>query len=147
MLYGRQEVAIYGVGGDYSTGTIGFTVDAIPSGRVALIITGLDDERAAHTALKVAVNGIAVFSGQSTLPNVPAGDTGIGGTDRYWGQMTIAIPVSALRIGANTLAIQNTEAWQGYRGPPWILINRLEFAVIASDQRYAVLGHTIRTVR
>lgn len=135
MLYGRQEVAIYGVGGDYSTGTIPFTVDAPPSGRVTLLLTGLDDERDAHTAIQVMVNGTVVFSGPSALPNVPPGDTGIGGADRYWGQMAITIPASAFRVGANTLAIRNTEAWAGYRGPPWILINRLEFAASSGKRR------------
>ncbi|MDB5078177.1 MAG: hypothetical protein JWP00_101 [Chloroflexi bacterium] len=122
-LFGRTEKALYGVGSGFGQGTINFRLDRAPTGKPVLRITGLDDELAAHCNFEVLVNGTPVFNGPNTFPNVPNNDNGVGGGDRYWGDMTIAIPASALKAGQNTLTLRNTTPWRGSLGVPYILIN------------------------
>ena len=66
-----------------------------------------------------------VFDGADSFPNTPITDNGEGGGDRYWGQMRVTIPASALRQGRNTLTLRNTTPWQGSLGIPYILISDL----------------------
>ncbi|HEY8598795.1 MAG TPA: protein kinase [Thermomicrobiales bacterium] len=126
-LYGRPTVALYSVGTGYERGTLTFQAPVAPNVPLTLLLTGLDDERAAQGTFVVTINGVTVFSGPTTFPNAPTTDHGVGGTDRYWGQMRIAIPVGVLQVGANTLMLQNTTAG-GRLGVPYILINTVQFA-------------------
>ncbi len=126
-LYGRPEVALYGAGSDYSQGAVSFRVNTASSGAVQLRITGLDDERAEHCNFQILVNDTEVFAGPNTFPNVSSSDNGVGGEDRYWGQMTVTIPAGVLKVGTNTLTLRNNTPWLGYIGIPYILINSVEF--------------------
>ncbi|HEX5504214.1 MAG TPA: protein kinase [Thermomicrobiales bacterium] len=124
-LYGRPAAALYGAGSGYDTATVAFEVRGGTPGAAVLVLTGLDDERAAHTDLAVLVNGVPVYAGQSAFPNVPPTDNGVGGGDRYWGEMRIALPAGVLRPGRNTLTLRDTTPWQGALGIPYILIDAI----------------------
>ncbi|MGN6672159.1 MAG: protein kinase domain-containing protein [Thermomicrobiales bacterium] len=125
-LYGRPEVALYGVNSGYSTGTLTFTLATAPTGQVKLVLTGLDDEWQANCPLAVVINDVTVFSGANTFPNTPASDHGLGGDDRYWGQMQIVVPAGLLQAGANSLTLRNLADGDTVGTPPYILINGLE---------------------
>lgn len=124
-LFGRTEQALYGVGSTFNQATVTFNLDRVPTGKPVLRITGLDDELAAHCNFEVLLNGTSIFNGPNTFPNVQSNDTGLGGKDRYWGDMTIAVPASAFKAGPNTLVLRNTTPWSGQLGVPYILINVL----------------------
>ncbi|HEY8599507.1 MAG TPA: hypothetical protein VIL85_13805, partial [Thermomicrobiales bacterium] len=99
-----------------------------PGGRIALVLTGLDDERDARCRLQVTINGTTVFDGPAAFPNAPSTDNGEGGGARYWGTMPIAIPAGALRPGNNTLVLRNRTPGSGL-GIPYILITDVDFTV------------------
>lgn len=124
-LFGRTEKALYGVGSTYDRATITFNLDHAPTGQTVLKITGLDDELAAHCTFLVLVNGVQVFKGPNAFPTVPGNDAGSGGKDRYWNDMSINVPASALKTGQNTITLQNLDAWKGSLGVPYILINQV----------------------
>ncbi len=124
-LFGRTEKALYGTGSTFDKATITFNLDKAPTGQMVLKITGLDDELAAHCTFQALVNGASVFKGPNTFPTVPGGDTGEGGKDRYWGEMSINVPASALKAGPNTIILSNLDPWKGSLGVPYILINAL----------------------
>jgi len=126
-LYGRQNAALYSVGTGYETGTLTFTLVQAPTGPLTLILTGLDDEVSGTNRLIVTLNGTAIFAGPDTFPNTPMSDHGVGGSDRYWGDMELAIPADVLRAGENTLVLENA-APGGKLGTPYILINSVQFA-------------------
>lgn len=126
-LYGRQNAALYSVGTGYEAGTLTFTLVQAPTGTLTLILTGLDDEVSGTNRLVVTLNGVAIFAGPDTFPNTPASDHGVGGTDRYWGEMPLPIPAGVLREGANTLVLESA-APGGKLGTPYILINSVQFA-------------------
>lgn len=126
-LYGRQNAALYSVGTGYETGSLTFTVAQTPTVPVSLVLTGLDDELRGKNRLVVTINGTTVFDAPDTFPNTPASDHGVGGEDRYWGEMAIPIPVGVLQVGENTLTLTNG-APGGELGTPYILINAIQFA-------------------
>ncbi len=128
VLYGRPAAALYGDGTPYSQGMLTFVVGQVPDGRIALVLTGLDDERDARCRLQVTLNGAPVFDGPTTFPNAPADDNGEGGTARYWGTMHITIPASALHPGNNTLVLRNRTPGPGL-GLPYILLTDIDFTV------------------
>ncbi len=126
-LYGRPEVALYGAGSGYEEGTISFKVDNLPRGRVLLVLTGLDDERRESCNLQVSLNGALIYNGPSNFPNAPTSDNGEGGSDRYWGQIEIAVPANLFKTGTNALVLRNNTPWSGQLGIPYILVNQLTF--------------------
>lgn len=126
-LYGRQNAVLYSVGTGYETGTLTFTLVQAPTGPLTLILTGLDDEVSGTNRLVATLNGVAIFAGPDTFPNTPASDYGVGGVDRYWGEMQLPIPAGVLRAGENTLVLENA-APGGKLGTPYILINSVQFA-------------------
>ncbi len=128
-LYGRPEVALYGAGTKYPRGTVNFNLDAVPSGKLLLNLTGIDDERAAHCTLQVIINGTIVFSGPNTFLNATGSDNGEGGPDRLWGQMQITVPPVVLKSGPNTLVLSNTTPSTDQLGIPYILINEIQFEI------------------
>jgi len=131
ILYGRQNAALYSVGTGYETGTLTFTVPQAPTGPLVLVLTGLDDEVAGKNRLLVTINGTTIFAGPDTFPDTPMSDHGVGGADRYWGEMEIAIPAELLHAGENTLVLENA-APGGKLGTPYILINSVRFAAPAA---------------
>lgn len=128
-LYGLPQIALYGAGSTYNEGTVNLTAVTIPSSdrKIFLVLSGLDDERNERCNLQVLLNGMIIFDGPNTFPNVPNGDNGVGGNERYWGEMSIAVPNNALKAGANTLTVRNTTPSLGYLGPPYMLISAIEF--------------------
>lgn len=126
-LYGRPEVALYGKGSGYDQGAVNFRPVNLPADPVFLRLTGLDDERPEATTMQIVLNGTIIFDGPTSFPRVPDGDIGEGGTDRYWGQMNIAVPAKLLKNDFNTLVIRNTVPWNGNIGVPYILISSIEF--------------------
>ncbi len=127
-LYGQPAVALYGAGTQYSQGTLTFVVGTVPNGgRVSLILSGLDDEREEHCRLEVILNGTTVFDGPTMFRNAPSNDNGEGGTARYWSDMTINVPVSALKAGNNALVLRNRTPGATV-GIPYILITNLDFS-------------------
>lgn len=123
-LFGRPERALYGDGSGFSQGTFSFTVDRVPGGTLRLKLIGLDDERGAHCNFEVLVNDTSVFRGPNTFPNTPNTDNGVGGSDRYWGEMSLTFPANLLKAGPNRLTLRNTTPWNGSSlGIPYILIN------------------------
>lgn len=126
-LYGRQTVALYSVGTGYETGSLTFTVGQVPTIPLSLVLTGLDDELSGKNRLVVIINGTTIFDGADTFPNTPMTDHGVGGQDRFWGEMQIPIPVGLLHAGENTLTLSNA-APGGALGTPYILINAVRFA-------------------
>jgi len=131
ILYGRQNAALYSVGTGYETGTLTFTVPQAPTGPLVLVLTGLDDEVAGKNRLLVTINGTTIFAGPDTFPDTPMSDHGVGGADRYWGEMEIAIPAELLHVGENTLVLENA-APGGKLGTPYILINSVRFTAPAA---------------
>lgn len=129
VLYGRPAAALYGDGSGYNQATLPFLVESI-NGETALVLTGLDDELGRINTLQVIINGVVIYNEPNRFPNVASGDNGVGGGDRYWGQMRIPIPESALRVGTNTLVLRNTSPWQGILGVPYILISDVGFQLV-----------------
>jgi hypothetical protein len=127
-LYGRPQVTLYGAGSGYNQGTTSFNVEVLSNRQIFLKITGLDDERGVPNQFQVLINGTTIFDGPSGFPHVPNGDIGIGGSARYWGQMSIAIPAGTLKKGTNTLTIRNASPNGSVGSPPYILISNLEFS-------------------
>lgn len=128
-LYGRRAVTLYGTGSGFDQGVWTFTAETLPDVPLVMSFIGLDDSLPEHTNLQVLLNGVTVFAGPNTFPNVPDDDNGEGGADRYWARMSIPIPAATLKIGPNTLTLRNTSPWQGALGNPYLLINDLDFAV------------------
>lgn len=127
VLYGRPTVALYSVGTGYERGIITFNISDTPTVPILLRLTGLDDERAAQTRFRITLNGATIFDGVTGFPNVPTNDVGVGGADRYWGQMTLPVPAGVLRAGENKLTLENTTPG-GAIGVPYILINSVQLA-------------------
>jgi hypothetical protein len=121
-LYGLPEVALYGAGTHYDTGTLAFTLDETPAGSVMLVLSGLDDERPDHCRLQALVNNRVVFDDTSSFPNAPASDNGEGGPPRYWGEMRISLPPGVLKVGPNTLVLRNGTPGKEL-GIPYLLIH------------------------
>ena len=128
VLYGRPAAALYGDGTLYSQGTLPFAVGQVPDGRIALVLTGLDDERDAHCRLLVTLNGAPLFDGPTSFPNAPADDNGEGGPARHWGAMRITVPAGVLHPGNNTLVLHNRTPGSGL-GIPYILITDVAFTI------------------
>lgn len=126
-LYGLSTVALYGSGTSYSTGTVNFRAENVPTGELSLVIVGLDDERNERCQLQVVLNGTPIFDAADTFPNTPTNDNGVGGRERYWGQTTIRVPAGLLREGANTLILRNRTPGPNI-GLPYILIADITFA-------------------
>ncbi len=124
-LFGRPEVALYGLGTGYDQAATSFTLTKTINNQVFLRITGLDDEREEHCNLKVVLNGQTIFNAADTFPQVPNGDIGEGGQSRYWGQMEISVPAGLLKAGSNSLVLQNTTPGPNI-GIPYILLNTVE---------------------
>ena len=124
-LYGRPEVALYGNGTGYDQAITTFKLDKLTDTRMLLRITGLDDEREERCNLRVTLNGTIIFDGPDSFPQVPNGDIGEGGQSRYWGQQEISIPPNVLKVGSNSLVVQNTTPSPTI-GIPYILINTIE---------------------
>lgn len=121
---GQAEVALYGLGSGYDTGTLTFEVAALPGGQLTLVLTGLDDERVAHSTIQIVLNGTVVYAGPSTFANLPLISNG---GDPAWDQMRLALPKNTLRLGPNTLVIRNTTVGLDLSGP-YFLISNVEFA-------------------
>lgn len=125
-LYGRPESAIYGSGSPYSEASTTFQWrGGGANAPIALLLTGLDDERVQQCDWEIVLNGVVIYRGPTRFPNVPSNDNGVGGPDRYWGRDRIQLPGEALRNGANTLTFRNLTPWQGFLGIPYILINEV----------------------
>lgn len=124
-LYGRPEVALYGAGSGYDQATANFSLSGAPSQNITLNLTGLDDELATHCHLQILINNQIVFDGSDSFPNVAGGDNGVGGSDRYWGQMSANVPVTALKVGSNSVTLRNLTPWTGQLGVPYLLINTI----------------------
>ncbi|MGN6359253.1 MAG: protein kinase domain-containing protein [Thermomicrobiales bacterium] len=122
VLYGLPEVALYGADTPYAAGTLTFTLDDIPDGAAALVLSGLDDERPDQCRLQVLLNNRVVFDGASTFPNTPDGDNGVGGPPRFWGDMQISLPAGVLKAGPNTLVLRNATPGKEL-GIPYMLIH------------------------
>ena len=123
----NAQVAIYGAGSGYNVGILTFEATDLPSGQVTLVLTGLDDERDAHCTIQILLNGRTLYSGTSNFANRPT--PGATDTDELfpWDQMRIIVPKGTLQSGTNTLVIRNISTGAEI-GPPYILINNLEFA-------------------
>ena len=126
-LFGRQEVALYGAQSGFNEGRTTFTLPAPPAQPLTLTVTGLDDERADHCGLQVLVNGTPVYAQPNTFPNTPGNDNGVGGADRYWGQMRVRVPATVLKGGANTLVLRNTTPGAD-TGIPYMLIAAIDYS-------------------
>ena len=127
-LFGRPAAALYGAGSGYNQGQLTFTVEELPGETLTLLLTGLDDERPAPCTLVVLVNDVVIYAGPTAFPNVPARDVGVGGADRYWGQMWLLIPAEVLQLGPNTLTLRNATPGSTF-GVPYLLINAVEFLI------------------
>lgn len=127
VLYGRPTVALYSVDTGYERGIITFEVPDEPTVPLLLTMTGLDDERSLQNSFRITLNGGTIFDGVTAFPNAPTTDHGIGGTSRYWGQMTVTIPGGTLRAGTNKLTLENTTPG-GNLGVPYILINAAQIS-------------------
>ncbi len=118
------QVALYGAGSGYNVGILTFEATVAPSGQLTLVLTGLDDEREAHSTIQVLLNGTTLFSGASGFANRPAIGAATGGA-LPWGQMRLVIPAGTLKIGQNSLVVRNTSAGDEL-APPYVLIHDLQ---------------------
>lgn len=125
-LYGLPEVALYGEGTGYSQGTFSFRANNVPGEPLLLTIVGLDDERGDHCRMQIILNGTTIFDAANTFPNTPPNDTGVGGKERYWGEMSIRLPSGVLKDGANTLILRNRTPGPNI-GIPYMLIHDITF--------------------
>lgn len=118
------QVALYGAGSGYNVGILTFEATVTPVGRLTLILTGLDDEREAHSTIQVLLNGTTLFSGASGFDNRPAIGAVSGGA-LPWGQMRLVVPEGTLKLGQNSLVVRNTTAGDEL-APPYVLIHDLQ---------------------
>jgi len=111
MLYNLPAVHLYGQGSGTETATAGFGAGDAPSEYIVIVITGMDDERAAKVPIRIALNGNTVWEGSSPFGNEDW-------TDVAW----VVQDLSWLSGGGNTLSITNLEGGGGVGVPPWALL-------------------------
>lgn len=109
--------------GGHSTMQAIFNVAQIPQESLFLHLKGRDDDFPAQCAIRIELNGKALFDGKNDFSR------------KGWQTDKFAIPADALRVGENTLVVTNTET-EGKTGmPPWFQVAQ---AVIAGD-KYVIL--------
>lgn len=125
-LFGRQTRALYGAGSGFNEGRVTVNLAAAPTKDLAMRIIGLDDERdPARCELEIIINGTSIYRKNNFFPNTPRNDNGVGGGDRYWGDMVVEVPASSLKAGNNTIIFRNNTAWTGSLGIPYMLLNNI----------------------
>ena len=75
--------------------TLKMDLESAPEFSSCLAVEGQDDDKAGTSAMRVAVNGTAIFSGPVAFP------------ERAWGRMGFNIPAGVLKAGENTIVISN----------------------------------------
>lgn len=118
------QVALYGAGSGYNVGILTFEVTFTPSGQLTLVLSGLDDEREAHSTIQVLLNGTTLYAGASGFSNRPSPGSVAGG-DLPWSQLRLVIPQDVLRLGTNSLVLRNTTPGEGLTAP-YVLIHDLQ---------------------
>ncbi len=84
-----------------------FTLERIPAGSAAMIVSGYDDEKPGKTSLEVLVNGRRIFAGADLLPDSNAASENRWVTSNP-GNMTFVIPEGMLQKGENVIEFVNT---------------------------------------
>ncbi len=120
QFYGRAWVAVYGALSDYPRAALSFDLPAVPDVPMALQIVGLDDERVERNRIALEINGQVVYEGGSPF----ADWDGVGnGANAAWTQVTVVLPPSLLRAGANEVAIANLEPVASFNSVPYVLLS------------------------
>ncbi len=112
VLYGRPAAHLYAQGTDFSSSTVLFTVNDLPSTHIGLTINGMDDEIASSVACEISLNGNIVFEGPSPFQN------------ERWTQIGWTIgSLNWIVQGENNLTIEILAEDGSFGLPPWLLIN------------------------
>ena len=114
VLYDRPAAHLYARNTDYSITTVNFEVSGqpeLPDSYIGIVITGMDDERAAKVPFRISLNGEAVWEGESPFENEVW--TPIG-----WRAGNLDL----LRPGRNQLTIEVLVDEGEFGLPPWILL-------------------------
>jgi hypothetical protein len=119
VLYDRPAAHLYGQGSGASSATVTYGLDDTPPRYALLVITGLDDERGAHTPIRLIVNGTVIWEGQSPFANAPKSESDPSGwTPVGW----LLGDLSLLHGGDNTVTVENMAPNGQVGRPPWVLL-------------------------
>lgn len=126
---GRSSRWVYSSLTKYARMSATFKIKSNPSnGYATILIEGLDSEDSPKTHILIQINGHTVFNDQDPLQNDQPSSSDYSQPSHNWSSMTVKIPVSYLKTGANRLTITNTERRGGFGEPPWFM---LDYAVIS----------------
>lgn len=109
-LYGLPAVHLYGQGSDADTATAGFDAADGAEEYVVILITGMDDERAAKVPIRVSLNGNTVWEGASPFGN------------EDWTDVAWVVEDLSWLSSDNTLSVTNLERGGEVGTPPWVLV-------------------------
>ena len=118
--YGRPWRAVYGALSAYPRASVGFNLDAAPSGDETLAIDGLDDEWSGAVAVEIDVNGVSIYSGPSPWQSW---DGAGQGENANWTTASILIPAGTLHAGSNQIVVANTEPVANFGTGPYVLVS------------------------
>ena len=118
--YGRPWRAVYGALSAYPRASVGFNLDAAPSGDETLVIDGLDDEWADAVAVEIDVNGVSIYSGPSPWQSW---DGAGQGENANWTTASILVPAGTLQAGNNQIVVANTEPAANFGTGPYVLVS------------------------
>lgn len=102
--------------GALSSMTATFNLSVSPTEKMAIQLRGRDDDGGSPTHIRIAINGVSVFSGEC------------GFSHQSWGERRFAIPDHVLKAGRNDLTISNLEPKGESGNPPWFMIARATLA-------------------
>ena len=108
-------MALFSQASGYGTGQVQFDLERsndIPG--VLLEINGMDDVDRSKVPIRIQLNGVTVWEGDSPFPNGQWGSFGV-----------ILQDVSPLKNGSNTVTIENTGSRGALGVAPWILIQEI----------------------
>lgn len=120
--YGRPCVALYGGEGVYGRATLRFRMDAPPTERMVLTVSGLGDETGTPFPFGIEVNGVYVGEAPSGFSNWDPAEHGAQGERAPWGTKNVRIPAELFSEGWNEVAIVSLLPDEHAQGMPYLLL-------------------------
>lgn len=131
--YGRPWVALYGRDGAYARATLRFQLDAAPSGRMLLTVSGLGDESGTPFPFALEVNGVSFGEVGANFLNWNPAEHGAQGEMAPWSQIELNIPRDVFAVGRNEVTIVSLKPGANTGGVPYILLGDATLAPSAGN--------------
>lgn len=124
--YGRPWVALYGSQSDYPSGTLSFSLNAKPTAKVTLTLTGVGDETGLKDRVSVTINGKIIYLGTAWFKNW---DGKTSDANAPWTTVDLLIPSSYFFAGKNTVTVANLKVANNYGKPPYVLLGAARISI------------------